>query len=282
MAKKHLRDRILPCWSTPARSGRPPWRACSPAWDGPSTVATTYVVGGSIFVTGAGDPVARATVWDDRPRRRGRSVAESVPDSGGVYVVPAFAGLGSPYWDPYARGTVVGTHARLGPRPHRPRGRRGDGLPDPRRGRRHALERRARARAAVSTAARASWTFLCQFQADLPRRSRPAAGGRGSHRAGRRVLAGVAEGVWATRPRPSRGGRPTGRSCPDGPTRRPTPSRTDGGGPWTAPVAGPHPCGARSADRRATTGRRSAAPGGDGTGARGYDAASSGTSRGAP
>jgi glycerol kinase len=32
----------------------------------------------------------------------------SVPDSGGVYLVPAFAGLGAPHWDPYARGTIVG------------------------------------------------------------------------------------------------------------------------------------------------------------------------------
>src|SRR5262249_36490967 len=35
-------------------------------------------------------------------------LAESVPDSGGVFVVPAFTGLGSPYWDPYARGAIVG------------------------------------------------------------------------------------------------------------------------------------------------------------------------------
>jgi glycerol kinase len=35
-------------------------------------------------------------------------IAESVPDSGGVVIVPAFTGLGSPWWDPYARGTVVG------------------------------------------------------------------------------------------------------------------------------------------------------------------------------
>jgi glycerol kinase len=32
----------------------------------------------------------------------------SVPDTGGVYLVPAFAGLGAPHWDPYARGTIVG------------------------------------------------------------------------------------------------------------------------------------------------------------------------------
>jgi glycerol kinase len=37
-----------------------------------------------------------------------RALAESVPDTGGVYFVPAFVGLGAPYWDPYARGTIVG------------------------------------------------------------------------------------------------------------------------------------------------------------------------------
>jgi glycerol kinase len=34
--------------------------------------------------------------------------AEAVPDTGGVYIVPAFTGLGAPYWDMYARGTIVG------------------------------------------------------------------------------------------------------------------------------------------------------------------------------
>ena len=49
-----------------------------------------------------------------RPRRdrhappRREALAESVPDTGGVYLVPAFVGLGAPYWDPYARGTIVG------------------------------------------------------------------------------------------------------------------------------------------------------------------------------
>ena len=35
-------------------------------------------------------------------------MAESVADSGGVFVVPAFVGLGAPHWDPYARGTIIG------------------------------------------------------------------------------------------------------------------------------------------------------------------------------
>lgn len=34
--------------------------------------------------------------------------AKRVPDSNGVYIVPAFAGMGAPYWNPYARGTIVG------------------------------------------------------------------------------------------------------------------------------------------------------------------------------
>ena len=36
------------------------------------------------------------------------ALAASVPDTGGVYFVPAFVGLGTPYWDPYARGTITG------------------------------------------------------------------------------------------------------------------------------------------------------------------------------
>ncbi len=54
-------------------------------------------------------------------------LAASVSDNGGVYLVPAFAGLGAPHWDPYARGTIVGVTrgttsghiARAGAREHR-------------------------------------------------------------------------------------------------------------------------------------------------------------------
>src|SRR5262249_44729856 len=41
-------------------------------------------------------------------RREAELVASSVADTGGVFLVPAFVGLGAPYWDPYARGTIVG------------------------------------------------------------------------------------------------------------------------------------------------------------------------------
>ena len=50
---------------------------------------------------------ATASASSSRPAET-QALAESVPDTGGVYLVPAFVGLGAPYWDPYARGTLVG------------------------------------------------------------------------------------------------------------------------------------------------------------------------------
>ena len=43
-----------------------------------------------------------------RRRRRSKRLAASVPDNGGVYLVPAFVGLGAPHWDAYARGAILG------------------------------------------------------------------------------------------------------------------------------------------------------------------------------
>jgi glycerol kinase len=77
------------------------------AWD-LGDGAPVYALEGAIFVTGAAVQWLRdglgiiSTSSDIGP------LAESVPDSGGVFVVPAFTGLGSPWWDPYARGTIVG------------------------------------------------------------------------------------------------------------------------------------------------------------------------------
>ncbi|MEY2568890.1 MAG: glycerol kinase [Actinomycetota bacterium] len=67
-----------------------------------------YVLEGAIFVTGAAVQWLRdgLEVIDDAAAIE--ALAASVPDTEGVYVVPAFTGLGSPWWDPYARGTVVG------------------------------------------------------------------------------------------------------------------------------------------------------------------------------
>ncbi len=69
------------------------------------------------------------------PARSKRS-RRQVPDTGGVYLVPAFAGLGAPHWDPYARGAHRRPHARHDRGAHRPRGARRHRLPGRRRPRR--------------------------------------------------------------------------------------------------------------------------------------------------
>ena len=61
-----------------------------------------------IFVTGAAVQWLRDGLGIIGDAAEIGPLAASVPDTGGVYVVPAFTGLGSPWWDPYARGTIVG------------------------------------------------------------------------------------------------------------------------------------------------------------------------------
>jgi glycerol kinase len=68
----------------------------------------TYALEGSIFVTGAAIQWLRDGLGILRAASDAGPVAGSVPDSGGVYFVPALTGLGAPWWDPYARGTLVG------------------------------------------------------------------------------------------------------------------------------------------------------------------------------
>jgi glycerol kinase len=69
---------------------------------------TAYVLEGSIFVTGAAVQWLRDGLGIITESSEVGPLAVSVPDTGGVYLVPAFTGLGSPWWDPYARGTIVG------------------------------------------------------------------------------------------------------------------------------------------------------------------------------
>ncbi len=68
----------------------------------------TYAMEGAIFVTGAAVQWLRDGLGFIHEASEMGPLAASVADSGGVYVVPAFTGLGSPWWDPYARGTIVG------------------------------------------------------------------------------------------------------------------------------------------------------------------------------
>jgi glycerol kinase len=68
----------------------------------------TYALEGSVFVAGAVVQWLRDGLGIIRSSDEIEALAASVPDSGGVYMVPAFVGLGAPHWDAYARGTLHG------------------------------------------------------------------------------------------------------------------------------------------------------------------------------
>jgi glycerol kinase len=68
----------------------------------------TYALEGSIFITGAAVQWLRDGLGLIKTAAESEALAASVPDNGGVYFVPALVGLGAPYWDMYARGTMVG------------------------------------------------------------------------------------------------------------------------------------------------------------------------------
>ncbi len=80
------------------------------AWtlDGPNGLETTYAYEGAIFATGAAIQWLRDGLGIIDDAAETGPLAESVADSGGVVFVPALTGLGSPYWDPRARGTILG------------------------------------------------------------------------------------------------------------------------------------------------------------------------------
>jgi glycerol kinase len=72
------------------------------------TPQTEYAFEGSVFVGGAVVQWLRDGLHAIKGSGEVQALAESVPDSGGVMVVPAFTGLGAPYWKPEARGTITG------------------------------------------------------------------------------------------------------------------------------------------------------------------------------
>jgi glycerol kinase len=75
------------------------WRRCS---------TTDYALEGSVFIAGAVVQWLRDALKIIRSAAEVEALAASVPDNGGVYLVPAFAGLGAPHWDAYARGAILG------------------------------------------------------------------------------------------------------------------------------------------------------------------------------
>ena len=69
---------------------------------------TEYALEGSVFIGGAAIQWLRDELQMVRSAQELDQLAASVPDAGGLFIVPAFAGLGAPHWDPYARGAAVG------------------------------------------------------------------------------------------------------------------------------------------------------------------------------
>ena len=68
----------------------------------------TFALEGSVFIAGAAIQWLRDEMGLIREASETQEIARSVPDTHGVYFVPAFVGLGAPHWDAYARGTIVG------------------------------------------------------------------------------------------------------------------------------------------------------------------------------
>jgi glycerol kinase len=158
--------------------------------------ATTYALEGSVFIAGAAMQWLRDELKIIAHASESEAMAAAVPDTGGVYFVPAFVGLGAPHWDAYARGTILGL-TRGSNRNHLVRA---------------ALESIAyQTRAVVDCMAADSGihaevlrvdgggslnNFLCQFQADIlgiPV-ERPAS--HESTALGAAYLAGLAVGFW--------------------------------------------------------------------------------------
>ena len=78
------------------------------AWSIGELDQVEYAVEGSVFVAGAVVQWLRDQLGLIESADQTEAISFSVPDTGGVYFVPAFVGLGAPFWDPYARGTIVG------------------------------------------------------------------------------------------------------------------------------------------------------------------------------
>ena len=157
---------------------------------------TTYALEGSVFIAGAALQWLRDELQVIQDAAESEAMALAVPDTGGVYFVPAFVGLGAPHWDAYARGSIFGI-TRGTNRNHLVRA---------------ALESMAyQTRSVIECMARDSGhrpdvlrvdggaarnSFLCQFQADvlgLPV-ERPATAE--STALGAAYLAGLATGFW--------------------------------------------------------------------------------------
>ncbi|MBO9501221.1 glycerol kinase GlpK [Brevundimonas sp. A19_0] len=76
---------------------------------------TAYALEGSIFSAGSAIQWLRDGLGVISQSRQSEAMAQSLPDNGGVYLVPGFTGLGAPWWSPEARGTLTGLTRDTGP-----------------------------------------------------------------------------------------------------------------------------------------------------------------------
>ena len=77
---------------------------------------TTYAMEGSIFIAGAGVQWLRDKLNFFKKASETEKIVKSLKDNKGIYLVPAFTGLGAPYWDPNARGVLSGLTRDTGPK----------------------------------------------------------------------------------------------------------------------------------------------------------------------
>ena len=186
--QEHLRHRELrPAQHREAR--RPSrGRGCSPPSPGASGTPGRLRAGGGRLRHRRGRAVAAGRAAGSsptRPRRR-RSPPRSTANDD-VYFVPALTGLGSPHWDPYARGTIVGLTRGTGARAPRPRRARVDRLPDRRR-RARPGDRVRRERSLAQGRRRRGRQFLADaVPGGRPRRPGDRPGGGRDDRARRRL-----------------------------------------------------------------------------------------------
>ena len=166
------------------------------AWTSPDE--TAYAMEGAVFVTGAAIQWLRDGLGIITDASETGPLAASVPDSGGVVMVPALTGLGSPWWDPYARGAILGITRGTG-RAHLVRAV----VEAMAWQTRDVIDAMTSASGLTVTELRADggasvMDVLCQFQADVlgvPVR-RPVV--KETTALGAAYLAGIAEGVWGT------------------------------------------------------------------------------------
>jgi glycerol kinase len=157
---------------------------------------TVYALEGSVFIAGAAIQWLRDEMKLLNDAAESEALARSVPDTHGVYLVPAFVGLGAPHWDAYARGTITGI-TRGANRAHLVRAAL-EAIAYQTRGVVDAMARDSGLRPEVlrvdGGAARND--FLCQFQADILGIPVERPSTTESTALGAAYLAGLATGFW--------------------------------------------------------------------------------------